>query len=369
MNKINILYVIGNPLDFGGISTFVMSYYRAIHGNDIHIDFLVYGDEKGIYDEEILNKHSQIFHVPIRSKHPLKHHMTIKKMLKLNSYDIIHAHVDAMNGYVLGLAKKARIKVRMSHAHNTAHLSSHPLKKMILNYYKKKILNVATHFLTCSKDAATFMYQSIKDDHIIYIKNATDLTRFRFNQNHRDMIRSYHCISNNTILIGHIGRFDHQKNHSFLLELVKEIKNQQNEMKLLCVGEGHLKQPFLKSVKENQLESLIEVINPVQAIEKYYSAFDVFVLPSLFEGFGYVLIEAQYNGLTCVSSTNVPLETNITKENMHLFLNAPLSDWIEGIETASKQRNLYSDYQLFSHYDIKDASTLLKSFYQESVTQ
>lgn len=369
MNKINILYFIGNPLDFGGISTFVMSYYRAIHGNDIHIDFLVYGDGKGIYDEEILNKHSQIFHVPIRSKHPLKHHLMIKKTLKSQPYDIIHAHVDAMNGYVLGLAKKECIKVRMSHAHNTAHLSSHPLKKMILTYYKKKILKVATHFLTCSKDAATFMYPSIKDDHIIHIKNATDLTRFRFNQNHRDMIRSSHRISNNTILIGHIGRFDHQKNHPFLLELVKEIKNQQKEMKLLCVGEGHLKQPFLKSVKEHQLDSLIEVIHPVQDIEKYYSAFDVFVLPSLFEGFGYVLIEAQYNGLTCVSSSQVPLETNITKENRYVSLNAPLRDWLEKIESSAKHRKSTIDHQVFSLYNIKDASKLLKSIYQESVIQ
>ena len=369
MNKINILYVIGNPLDYGGISTFVMSYYREIHGNDIHIDFLVYGDEKGIYDDEVLSNHSQIFHVPVRSKHPIKHHMMIRKIFESQAYDMIHAHVDAMNGYVLGLAKKARIKVRMSHAHNTTHLSSHPLKKLILDYYKKKILKVATHFLTCSKDAASFMYPSINDDQGIHIKNATDLKRFSFNQSHRDMIRNSYNISNDTFLIGHIGRFDHQKNHQFLLELIKEVKVQQKDMKLLCIGDGDLKPSFLQSVKENQLESLIEVTDPVQDIEKYYSAFDVFVLPSLFEGFGYVLIEAQYNGLTCMSSTNVPLEINITKENMHLFLNAPLSDWIEGIETASKQRNLYSDYQLFSHFDIKDASTLLKSFYQESVTQ
>ena len=369
MTKIKILYVIGNPLDYGGISTFVISYYREIHGNDSHIDFLVYGNEKGVYDDEILKKHSQIFHVPIRSKHPLKHHKMIHKILKSQPYDMIHAHVDAMNGYVLGLAKKTGIKVRMSHAHNTAHLSSHPLKKMILNNYKKRILKVATHFLTCSKDAATFMYPSIKDDHIIYIKNSTDLTRFSYNQNHRDMIRSSHRISSDTILIGHIGRFDHQKNHSFLLELVKEIKNQQNEMKLLCVGEGHLKQPFLKSVKENQLESLIEVINPVQAIEKYYSAFDVFVLPSLFEGFGYVLIEAQYNGLTCVSSSQVPLESNITKENRYVSLKAPLREWLEKIESSAKHRKSTIDQQLFSHYNIKDASKLLKSIYQESVTQ
>jgi glycosyltransferase involved in cell wall biosynthesis len=369
MNKINILYVIGNPLDYGGISTFVMSYYREIHGNDIHIDFLVYGNEKGVCEDEILRNNSQIFHVPIRSKKPLKHHKMIKKILKSQPYDMIHAHVDAMNGYVLGLAKKARIKVRISHAHNTAHLSPHPLKKMILNHYKKNILKVATHFLTCSKDAAAFMYPSIQEDHIIHIKNATNLKRFRFDQGNRDMIRASHRISSDTILIGHIGRFDYQKNHQFLLELIKEVKVQQKDIKLLCIGDGHLKLSFLQSVKEHQLKSLIEVIDPVQDIEKYYSAYDVFVLPSLFEGFGYVLIEAQYNGLTCVSSTNVPLETNITKENMFVSLKTPLSNWIEAIETASKLRKLHINQQLFSHYDINDASKLLKSLYQESVTQ
>jgi glycosyltransferase involved in cell wall biosynthesis len=369
MNKLKILYVIGNPLDFGGISTFVISYYREIHGNDSHIDFLVYGNKKGIYDDEILKKHSQIFHVPLRSKHPVKHHMMIKKILKSQPFDIIHAHVDAMNGYVLRLAKTARIKVRMSHAHNTEHLTNHPIKKMILNYYKKNISKVATHLLTCSKDAASFMYPSIQDDHIIHIKNATDLKRFSFNQSHRDIIRSSHRISSDTILIGHIGRFDHQKNHPFLLELFKEIKNIQKNMKLLCIGDGHLKSSFLQSRKEHQLESLIEVINPVQDIQKYYSAFDVFVLPSLFEGFGYVLIEAQYNGLTCVSSRNVPLETNVTNENQYSSLKAPLSDWISHLESSARNRKTIIDQSLFSSFHIKDAAQVLKKLYQESMNR
>ena len=369
MNKIKILYVIGNPLDYGGISTFVMSYYREIHGNDSHIDFLVYGDGNGVYDSEILKKHSQIFYVPIRSKHPLKHHMMFKKILKSHPYDIIHSHVDAMNGYVLGLAKKACINVRMSHAHNTAHLSSHPLKKMILNHYKKNILKVATHFLTCSKDAASFMYPSIQDDHIIHIKNATNLKRFRFDQSHRDMIRGSHRISSDTILIGHIGRFDHQKNHPFLVELIKEVNGKQKDMKLLCIGDGHLKPSFLQSRKEHQLESFIEVIDPVQDIQKYYSAFDVFVLPSLFEGFGYVLIEAQYNGLTCVSSSHVPLETNFTKENQYISLKAPLSDWMSHLESSARNRKTIIDKSLFTSFHIEDAAQVLKKLYQESMNR
>lgn len=368
MTKIKILYVIGNPLDYGGISTFVISYYREIHGNDSHIDFLVYGNEKGIYDDEILSNNSQIFHVPFRSKHPLKHHMIIKKIFRSHRYDIIHAHVDAMNGYVLGLAKSAGIKVRISHAHNTAYLSSHLVKKNILNYYKRKISKVATHFLACSKDAASFMYPKMNEDHMSYIYNASDLARFTFDQKKRNMIREYH-VSKDTLLIGHIGRFDDQKNHMFLLELMNKLKNQEKNIKLICIGNGHLKHSFIDSIKKNALESYIEVIEPMRDIEKYYSAFDVFLLPSLFEGFPFVLIEAQYNGLTCVSSSHVPLETNITKENQYISLKAPLSDWISHLESSARNRKTIIDPSLFTNFHIKDAAQLLKKLYQESMNR
>ena len=370
MSPIKILYVLGNALDYGGTSTFVMNYYRELHGNEIHIDFLIYGYTKGIYDYELKEKGSHIFHVPIRSKNPIKHHQEIKKLFNQNSFDIIHSHVDAMNGYVLSIAKKAHIKIRISHAHNTNHLSNHPVKRFLLNHYKRKINQVATHFLTCSLEAGNFMYPKVKKEQIFIINNAFHLKRFTFQKSSRQEVRSMLSIEDDTIVIGHIGRFDYQKNHRFLIPLMSHFKQKEMNVRLICIGQGHLKNEFIKSVNDHQLEHCITVLDPVKNIEAYYSAFDTSILPSLFEGFGYTVIEAQYNGLYTICSKHVPVETNITINNVYLDLNDAMDTWIDAIIQAAKMRQKQSiDETLFHQHDIKAASTELKKLYLKSMYQ
>jgi len=370
MSPIKILFVLGNALDYGGTSSFVMNYYRELHGNEIQIDFLVYGYTNGIYDHEVKEKGSHIFHVPIRSKKPIKHHQEIKKLFTQKSFDIIHSHVDAMNGYVLSLAKKANIKIRISHAHNTSHLSNHPVKRILLNHYKRKINQVSTHFLTCSLEAGNFMYPKVKKEQILIIKNAFNLKRFAFEKSSRQKIRSMLSIDDDTIVIGHVGRFDYQKNHRFLIPLMTIFKQKEMNVRLICIGQGHLKKEFIRLVNLHHLDQYITVLDPVENIEAYYSAFDTSILPSLFEGFGYTVIEAQYNGLYTICSKHVPLETNITINNVYLDLNAPMDTWIDAIIHAAKMRQQQSiDETLFHQYDIKAASTVLKKLYLKSMYQ
>lgn len=370
MSSIKILYVLGNALDYGGTSSFVMNYYRELHSNEIQIDFLVYGYAKGIYDDEVKEKGSQIFHVPIRSKNPIKHHQEIKKLLNQKSFDIIHSHIDAMNGYVLSLAKKAQIKIRISHAHNTNHLSKHLVKQFLLNHYKRKISQVATHFLTCSLEAGYFMYPDVNKDHHLIINNAFNLKRFAFQKSLRQEIRSMLSIDPDTILVGHVGRFDYQKNHHFFIPLMTSFKQRKMNVRLICIGQGHLKNEFIRSVNEHQLNQLITVLEPVKNIEAYYSAFDTSILPSLFEGFGNTVIEAQYNGLFTVCSKHVPLETNVTIKNLYLDLEAPIDAWIDAIiQTANMRQQQSIDETLFYKFDIIEASKTLKNLYLKSISQ
>ena len=369
---INVLYISGGIMHRGGIESNMMNYYRHIDKNVIHIDFVVHGFGNGVYDDEILEQGSKIFHVPVKSKDPFGNVRELRKIFSDNNYCIVHSHMDAMSYIPLKIAKRCGVPCRIAHSHNTDHLTNNPIKRMLNNYAKAQLPFVATDLFACSKPAGEWLFgkQRVKNNLVRVIPNAIEIEKYSFNACNRHDIRRQLGISDDAYVVGHIGRFDYQKNQSFLVDAFKQVLCIRPNAHLIMVGDGGDKGNILDKIRSEKIPN-IHIEHACADVEKYYSAFDVFVLPSHFEGLGMVLVEAQVNGLKCIVSDTVPKEVNLTGNVKYLSLNNDLAIWGNLIANASRHKDAITPASntRFAKYEISNAAHDLMDLYIEFATR
>lgn len=371
MKPVNVLYVYGDRLRHGGIENFMMNYFRHIDPEVIHIDFAVQGNVRGVFDDEIEKRGSYIYRLPKPSRHHARFIRELKKIFKSGKYKIVHAHCDAMNYRVLRLAKKCNIPVRISHSHNTQHVLSRKssFKALYYDYSRKKIVDYASICYACSQEAGNWMYGN---HHFTVVPNAIDLDKFLFQLNIRKDLRRKYNISEHTIVLGHVGRFDTQKNQMFLVELLKML-SEDNDRKylLLLVGNGWLRKAVEQRILDYKLREHVVFIGEVDNPQDYYNVMDIFVMPSLFEGYGMALEEAEVNGLPCLASNYIPKEADVLDRIHYIQLDLKLwRDSIHAVLPPKRYRDAAEELKR-KGYDIKDAAKKLQNeyirLYQEAV--
>ena len=177
--------------------------------------------------------------------------------------------------------------------------------------------------LACSQIAGEFLYSKFKNKEFRVVNNAINVDEYKFNQNSRMKVRDEIHIADNEYVVGHIGRFVEQKNHEFIIKIFEELYSQNNHITLVLVGDGPLYDTIKNNIKGKVYENKIKMLGIRKDIRNIIQAFDVFFMPSFYEGLPFVLIEAQAAGLPCIVSDNVSIEANIlTKSNKYLSLNA-----------------------------------------------
>ena len=361
MRLSKILLANGGLMNRGGIESYMMSYYRQFDRSKIQIDFLVHdAGGYGYYDEEIKQLGGHIFVLPQKSKQPLQYQKQLKAFLKDSHYNIIHTHMDAMGAYVLKVAKECGIPVRIAHSHNTQHLTQNRLKLLFLEDARKKITKYSTHNFACSEAAGRWLFGEAPFD---VVKNAIDIDKFRFDPVWRKKIREQYQLGNH-VVIGHVGRFDHQKNHLFLIDVFELVHKKRSDTKLLLIGEGHLQGEIKTKVKQKGLQNSVVFTGVQEDVHHFYNAFDLFVLPSLFEGFGIVSLEAGINGCQQLVSDQVPADVKISDRIKFLPLNK--DTWKQAILQEMNIDNLHSiedDIVINSGFDIKTEAQKLQEFY------
>ncbi len=373
MEPIRVLYIVGGRLNYGGIETFIMNYYRNIDKTKVQIDFIVNGYEKGVYDDEIKSMGGKIYNVPQRGKHFFKHKKEIKKILKTGKYKIVHAHANHLNGLFLSIAKRCNVPVRISHSHTADFVYDNKMKKIIFNIYKQKVKKCATEYWTCSRLAGEWLYgkKNQQNQKVILVKNAIELEKYKFNEEKRKRLRKLYNLKDEKV-IGNIGRFSAQKNHEFIIELFKKYYEQNSNSKLVLIGEGPLKDKIKNKIVREKLENAIIIIDRANNINEILNMFDIFILPSLYEGLPFVAIEAQANNLPCIFSEGVTKETKINSNVCFTKLDVDI--WIKKLqEYLGKQRKIDLDNLKKMGYDIKvEAKKLerryIKLYYDERKT-
>lgn len=372
MEPKRILYVNGGIMSRGGIESYMMNYYRHFDKQKIQVDFIVHGFEKGIYDDEIKEMGGKIYNVPVKSKDYSGNIKALNKIFNSGEYKIVHSHMDAMSTVVLRQAKKCGIPIRIAHSHNTQHLTNSKLKYLLNEIARKNITKYATHFYACSELAGRWLYgeKCYKSGKVKIIKNAIDVKKYLFNSQLRENIRSDLSL-NGKFVVGNIGRFDYQKNHNFLIDIFSEVYRKNKNSILLLVGIGHLEKEIKLKVKELGLDDAVIFMGSKDNVNEILNVFDVFVLPSLFEGFPVTMVEVQANSIKSIISDTITKETNLTNSIEYLSLFESPLFWAEKI---LEYQNDYDRIDMFNKirdygYDIVHQAKELESNYYNLINK
>lgn len=353
----------------GGIETMLMNYYRHIDRSKIQFDFLCNSYNEGAYDAEIISMGGRIFRSP--GFNPLKRWDYKKYMRRLfeehSEYRIVEAHNGPLGRYAMKAAKDSEIPVRIYHAHG----ADLPFNlKWPIKYYCMKMLkySMTEHFVCSEKAGRFYMGDKIMDTgNYHFIPNAIDVEKFVYNPSKREEVRKKYKL-NNKLIIGHIGRLSYPKNHLFILNVFAKLRKLNPNVHLVLVGEGELKKEVEKRIVELNLQDAVTLTGVVSNPEVWYQAFDLFFMPSLWEGLPVTGIEAQAADLQCIFSTAITQEVKLLSKTEFLSLDEPAEKWAEVINNKLKDLRLRMDRTLLiteKGYNIQEEAIKLQNLYLE----
>lgn len=346
--RLRVLQV-GMTRNLGGIETYLIEQFRHLDKSKIDYDFVnITGEYSICYEDEILASGSKIFKVVSRHKNPLLHYWQWFNILLQNKgvYDVIVLNTNSLE-YVfpLVLGKIFGILVRVIHSHNSGFENKQGLARRLLVGMNKKLLAWSANLrFACSQFAGQWMF---KDNpyHVIY--NAIDIHKYDADPIVREETRNALGLHTELTLL-HVGRFSYQKNHSFLLDIFKEVHAIQPDSVLLLVGDTTEESEFLTEVKRKikayGLENVVRLLGRRDDVNKIMQAADVLVMPSFFEGLTVVGIEAQASDLPLLLSDTVTKELGLLPSTQFISLEAGPTAWAEAI-VNSKQHNRQSRYE------------------------
>lgn len=304
---IRVLQSVSN-MDRAGIETMLMNYYRHIDRSKVQFDFIVNKAKPGDYDDEIRRMGGRIFRSP--GLNPLHYPQYLRFVREVVAQDerirIVHAHNEAMGLYALNGAKHAGIKVRIAHAHNTRIIRDYkwPLKMLC----KLFLPAAATDLWSCGRDAGIYFFGKKNwEERGVIIHNAIETDTFRFDPAVRAQMRAQYQLEDKVVL-GHVGRFNVQKNHARLLTIFAAFLKLQPNAVLVLIGEGELEDTVRAQAEALGIADKILFAGLQSRVCDWYQMMDLFLMPSLFEGLPVVGVEAQASGLPCIFSDAVPDE-------------------------------------------------------------
>ena len=364
---LRVLHSVSN-MARAGIETMLMNYYREIDRDRIQFDFLANKPVPGEYDEEIRGMGGRVFVSPgLNPLHFPRYRRFVADLLHSDpEIRIVHAHNEAMGYYALKSAKDAGIRVRIAHAHNTQIIRDYkyPLKLIC----KELLPGAATDYWSCGRDAGIYYYgQKRWNESGFILRNAIDVSRFAFRQERRERLRQLHGLEK-CFVIGHVGRFNVQKNHSRLLDIFAEVARAVPGARLALIGTGELEQSVEEKARSMGILDKTLFLGQMADVSDWYLAMDCFVLPSLFEGLPVVGIEAQAAGLPCFFSDRVTDEVLLSAGARRISLQAENAEWAREILAAwqsETERAQGMDIVRRAGYDIHMEAQKLQALYME----
>lgn len=354
--------MITNHFGITGISTVMMNYCKALNKNKFDLTIIAGFPVAEQYEKDALECGIKIVSLPSRHNDPLKHYAKLFKALKIGNYDIVHDHGNSsMMAVELTIAKIAGVKIRIAHSHN----STCPNRKIhkILNPYFRKIYTKA---LACGVLAGNWLFGT---NNFEVLPNGFHTENFAFDSTARDNIRRELHVRDRFI-IGHIGRFNEQKNQSYLLKIFEKIAKKRNDSVLLLVGTGPDFKKIASLVDAHPYKNQIILYGVTLNTQALYSAMDVFVLPSRHEGLPVVLLEAQISGLPCIVSDRVTKEMDFGNVYWQ-SIDADPEVWAEKLLDVSlskeiDRQNYYKNHKTqITIYDIERTVKQLEHIYVE----
>lgn len=364
-NPKRILHVVG-AMNRAGTETMLMNIYRSIDRNKIQFDFISYSQEDAHYDQEIKELGGRVF--------KLYKTTSISELVNIiktfGPYEAVHSHTLFHCGIANIAATIAGVKTRIAHAHTTLDRSDSLIRKLYIATMRRIICSFSTHLLACSNQAGSYLFgkQRLEKNNYKYFPNLIDYRPFlRIDSVKVNKLRSDLSLGNR-VVIGHIGRFIEAKNHSFLLLILKSLLEKNNEVILLLVGDGDLRRDIELRAKQLGILEHIRFTGVQSDIPTILHCMDVFVFPSIYEGLGLVLLEAQASGLPCIVSEAIQPEADLNLGLMRrLSLTDEVSEWAEIIlkvaTSKENDRNIIMNGFKNNGYEMNEGISKLRDIY------
>ena len=353
-----LLCIVGS-MDAGGAETFLMKIYRTIDRCKYQMDFYVSTQKKGFYDDEIISLGGKIYNSVPKTKNILKSFVNLRRIVKKGKYDcVMRVSQHSLSTLELIAARFGGATTLIFRSSNSG-TGGGKINSLLHNIFKFLPKIIPTIKIAPSTEAAEFMFgrDCIKRGKVHIIRNAIDVEQFAFNNNQRNLIRKELNIENKFV-VGHVGRFNSQKNHAFLIDIFKEIYKDNPDSVLLLVGKGELESIIRQKIDLLGLKNNVIFTGVRSDIPQIMMAMDVFIFPSFYEGMPNTVIEAQATGLPCVISDTITKEVKITESVKFLSLKQTSVEWatlaqksIKGLERG-ETKGEFSKYG----YDIEQES-------------
>lgn len=349
-----------NSLGIDGISTVIMNYCTHLDGDKFEIIIFAGHPISDVHAENCAKYGIKILELPERKKSPISYYKALYRAVKEEKPDIFHIHGNSATVTPeIFIAWLCKVNVRIMHCHATT--CNHMMVHKLLNPILQKMV---TGRVACSNDAGKWIFG--KKDFIV-LQNGFETIKYVFDDQTRDKLRHELKLEDKSV-IGHVGRFDDNKNQRFLLNIFERLAKINSKAVLVLLGDGPDYNDIRELVKKHPYQNRIFLLGEKTNIFDYYNIMDEFVLPSKHEGLGIVLIEAQINGLPCVASDAVPLDTAVTGYIDYISLEESPEVWAEKIDIQLKRKidrkNVMTDYkEELDVFDINQASKKLESFY------
>lgn len=336
---IRVLQIMG-IMGSGGVEAVIMNYYRHIDRDKVQFDFVAHKGASEYYVNEIKSFGGSVYEVTPYSKNPIAFTSEIYHIIKEHDYQIVHSNMNALSCFPLFAAYMAGAKVRILHNHTTD-TKAERLRTMIKYILRPFAKMFANQYWACSKLAGKWMYgvAAVQQGKVTIINNAIDLKKFTFDKEKRSRLRKELGVEN-CFVVGHVGRFMKQKNHEFLIKIFAEVAKNNEDAKLLLIGDGPLKGQIEEQVKALGLTDKVVFTGVRTDVADLYNVMDVFVLPSYYEGLPVVGVEVLANGLPFFCSENVTREILISKAVKLLSIDEGVEHWYDAVLKCEKQGRL-----------------------------
>lgn len=359
---IRVLHAVVN-MNRGGAETLLMNLYRHMDRSKLQFDFLT--SKTGEFDGEIKSLGGRVHQIPYINEigHQGYRRELKQFFLHQKEYGIVHSHMDRMSGLVLRAARKAGVPIRIAHSHNTR--SEGGIAARLYKWYAGLYINLcATHRFACSQTAAKWLFSG-QENNTVLVKNGVNPEKYCYSPEVREAVRKELDISETKLIVGHVGRFNYQKNHSLLLDIFKSLLSKRPDSVLLMVGDGPLRKEMERKSENMGISEYVRFLGVRSDVERLMQAMDIFVFPSHHEGLPVTLVEAQGVGLPCIVSDAISPESNLGL--VQYISNLSPREYVQKIlETEHGRNRAEANQQLVRNgYDIRATARWLQSYYSE----
>lgn len=357
----------------GGRTLYVLNNWKYINKEKFQFDFITFSEELD-FEEQLLEEGCRIWHMSCYPEDNREQFIKEFDEVLEHGYDIIHINTSYWKDTIVEERARAKgVGKIIVHAHNMGAWTvqsedkDDEIRKKHFEIREALTEDLATDYWACSSEAAEWLYgDKIKKSKIVLMKTAIDIKNFSYDPVSREKIRKALGVENQFV-IGHVGKIVYQKNHEFLINTFYEIRKKIPNAFLLLRGEGALKECIEKQIKDLSLENDVKIMGRTDRLGMLFSAMDIFLMPSRYEGFPAVLVEAQTSGLPCIVSDFVSKETRIT--SLVSYKPLVLDEWVEETEKIYKQhkerRDMSSELKA-AGYEIRDQILKIEKAYTES---